>query len=124
MLVSDDDASEEVAGLVAAIGDPRVRYQANSPRLGQGLNPLLPMSRVDTPFVACLQDDDEWEPSLLATLVPPLVDDPDLVVAFSDHHLMDATGRLQPRATLSQASTGDAPGFSAGSTSPASTWGS
>jgi glycosyltransferase involved in cell wall biosynthesis len=100
VLVSDDDASDEVRQLVTALGDPRVQYQANSPRLGQGLNPLLPMSRVETPLVACLQDDDEWEPSLLAALVPPFVDDPGLVVAFSDHHLMDASGRLQPGATL------------------------
>jgi glycosyltransferase involved in cell wall biosynthesis len=99
VLVSDDDASDEVSELVSAIGDPRVRYQANTPRLGQGLNPLLPMGQAQTPLVACLQDDDEWEPSLLATLVPPLLDDPDIVVAFSDHHLMDAEGRLQSRET-------------------------
>jgi glycosyltransferase involved in cell wall biosynthesis len=99
VLVSDDDASDEVAELVAAIGDPRVSYQANSPGLGQGFNPLLPMSRAETPLVACLQDDDEWEPSLLATLVPALLDDPEIVVAFSDHYLMDAEGRLLSRQT-------------------------
>jgi glycosyltransferase involved in cell wall biosynthesis len=99
VIVSDDQPSAEVELIVRAFGDSRVTYRPNSPGLGQALNPLLPMSQAETPFVACLHDDDLWEPSLLSVLVPRLVEDPEVVVAFSDHSLMDADGLPQPEAS-------------------------
>ena len=35
-------------------------------------------------------------PEQLATLVPPLRENPQLALAFSDHHVMDQTGRVDP----------------------------
>jgi len=50
-------------------------------------------------YVSVLNDDDEWEPPFLSKPVPILVDDPEVVIAFSDHYVMDELGRIDPAAT-------------------------
>jgi len=50
-------------------------------------------------FVAILNDDDVWEPAFLSQLVPHLLNDPDVVLAFSDHYIIDEQSRIDPAAT-------------------------
>jgi hypothetical protein len=52
------------------------------------------MTNAGGKYVATLHDDDEWEPGFLAALVPPLERDDTLSVAFCDHAIIDAEGRL------------------------------
>ena len=44
-------------------------------------------------FIAILNDDDgRWEPAFLSKLMPHLLDNQDVVLAFSDHYVVDEDG--------------------------------
>jgi hypothetical protein len=45
-------------------------------------------------YVASLLDDDMWEEDFLEKLVPPLEANPDLALAFCDHSVIDADGKI------------------------------
>lgn len=94
ILVSDSDDSDEISALVSNYGDPRLRYRRND-RPTNGLQNALAMYRdARGELIATLHDDDEWEPSFLATMVRPLVDDPTVVLSFADHWVMDSDGHV------------------------------
>src|SRR5437868_13215420 len=85
IIVSDDCGSTDVEHIVVRPGDSRVRYRRNTKRLGVAANTLAASLEARGKYIAYLNDDDAWEPSFLATLVPPLEADDELSVAFSDH---------------------------------------
>jgi glycosyltransferase involved in cell wall biosynthesis len=103
VIVSDDGGGEGdedaggVRGMLARIGDPRVRYRCNERRLGVAMNTLAASREARGEYVAYLNDDDCWEPEFLATLLPRLEADPGLSVAFADHSVMDANGVVDQR---------------------------
>ena len=99
ILVSDSDASDEIAALVEGYHDPRLRYRRND-RPTNGLENALAMYRdARGDLIATLHDDDWWDPRFLTTMVEPLVDDPSLVLTFADHWVMDVEGRLSSTRT-------------------------
>lgn len=66
VLVIDDGSTDETAGIVAAFGDPRIRYVQLARNTGAGAarNVGIRMSRGK--FPAFQDSDDEWVPSKLA----------------------------------------------------------
>jgi glycosyltransferase involved in cell wall biosynthesis len=96
LVVSDNDCSPSVRALVEGYGDPRLHYRDNGRNIGASANARAAYrdACARTPFVATLHDDDLWEPSFLERLVPPLLEDPTLTLAFSDHWLMAADGAI------------------------------
>jgi len=95
IIVSDDGASDQVLNkIVTPLADPRIVYRRNPTNLGMGLNIWTAFRAANGKYVATLHDDDRWEPEFLARLVPALEADPALVVAFSDHHVIDAQGEF------------------------------
>lgn len=100
IIVADDlgsDVNREIAGRFA---DPRIVYHRNATNLGMAANHIHAFrDLISGEFVAILNDDDEWEPAFLSQLVPHLLDDPDVVLAFSDHYIIDQHGRIDPAAT-------------------------
>ena len=103
LIVTDDSASDEIAGYVASLNDSRVRYRRNESNLGTAMNHLAAFAEARGRFIASLHDDDLWEPDFLATLVPPLLADNAVSVAFCDHHMIDEKGGLL--AELTEANT-------------------
>lgn len=99
ILVSDNAASREVADLVASYRDPRVRYRHNGGNIGPLRNALAAYREARGEYVSTLHDDDLWEPTLLEELVAPLEAEPDLVLAFSDHWVMQPDGSVDVQAT-------------------------
>ena len=99
LIVSDDGASDEVAGYVASLGDSRLRYRRNPRNLGIALNNLAAFSEAQGKYISSLHDDDLWEPEFLEKLVPPMETDDEIAVAFCDHHMIDEEGRLLPERT-------------------------
>jgi glycosyltransferase involved in cell wall biosynthesis len=97
IIVSDNGPSEEIERLVASYGDPRLRYRHNGGNIGPMLNALAAYRSARGRYLATLHDDDVWEPTYLERLVPPLEADSNLVLAFSDHWIMRADGRVDPR---------------------------
>jgi hypothetical protein len=98
-IISDDANERSTQRLVSDFSDPRLRYIANPAPLGIAGNHWAALSRARGRCVAILNHDDAWEPDFLASLVPILDRNPDVVLAFCDHHLMDQDGRLLPEQT-------------------------
>lgn len=87
---SRDDATEKI---VAQYDDPRIRYRRHPRNLGQQGNWLHLIDTAETPFVASLHDDDAWHPEFLEKLVPPMVADPTISMAFADFWCIDEHSR-------------------------------
>ena len=99
LIVSDNEVSPEVRRLVASYGDPRLRYRDNGVNIGALANAIAALREARGRYVTLLHDDDVWEPTFLAELVRPLEEDPGLVLAFSDHHIMTPDGEIDVAAT-------------------------
>lgn len=99
VIVSDDASTADVQGLVAAFPDPRLRYRRNHTNIGQALNNLAAFKEAKGKYVANLHDDDMWEPTFLEKLIPPLENNEEAILAFSDHFVMDSNGKIDEHFT-------------------------
>lgn len=95
ILVGDNSENDGTEELIATYTDPRIHYHRNRPGLGALGNWLDLVRRADTPLIATLHDDDLWEPDYLATVVPPMLEDPDTAMTFVDYWVIDELGRIQ-----------------------------
>ena len=99
-IIVQDNASELDSGaVVAAFADPRVSYHRNATNIGARENFLAGYRRCTGKYIATLNDDDCWHPDFISTLVAKLEADDDLVLAFCDHDIIDAEGRVNAAAT-------------------------
>lgn len=81
----NDDPSNPFPGQLAAqIGDPRVTYVPHSRNLGPIRTFDLAFRPVAEPFVSLLEDDNWWEPELLARLVSAITQHPRVNVAWAN----------------------------------------
>jgi len=99
IIVQDNASPTDIEAVVAGFGDPRIRFVRNPENIGQFANFVTVFRRATGKYVACLSDDDIWEEEYLSTLVPRLEADPDLVVAFCDHSIIDGEGRIDEAET-------------------------
>jgi glycosyltransferase involved in cell wall biosynthesis len=99
VIVADDSGTAAARALSLASNDPRIHYHANPVSLGVALSLRAALGRARGKYVAILNDDDLWEPEFLARLVAPLEADPNRVLAFCDHAIMNAHGRIDEAAT-------------------------
>ena len=92
VIVIDDGSTDGTSGLMATIGDPRVRYLVRSGGgIGAAMNAGLRVARGR--YIARIASDDRWLPRLLETLVPVLAGDPRLAAVYAAAQAMDAAGR-------------------------------
>jgi cellulose synthase/poly-beta-1,6-N-acetylglucosamine synthase-like glycosyltransferase len=95
IIVADDSGSFAAKPIVDMRADAGcILYLANSKTLGVSQSVANAVTRARGDFVAIINDDDLWEPSLLERLIAPLLSDPDCVLACSDHWVMDHAGNL------------------------------
>jgi glycosyltransferase involved in cell wall biosynthesis len=99
IVVTDDAGSDDNRRVVESFGDPRLRYRRNSTRLGSAGNHREGLKIAVGEYIGLLNDDDEWEPEFLERMVPIIDANPELVVAFSDHWVINATGDIDTQAT-------------------------
>jgi glycosyltransferase involved in cell wall biosynthesis len=99
IIVSDNGSDEDIEAIVASFADPRIRFFRQPTNVGMIANTLYTFQQAQGKYVACLLDDDLWEPEFLETLVPPLEENPDLALAFCDHSVINAKGAIDPSAT-------------------------
>ena len=93
IVVVDDGSTDETAGVVAAFGDPRVRYVPLARNTGAGAarNVGIRMSRGK--FLAFQDSDDEWLPSKLAKQMSAFERGPaGLGVVYSDMQRVKGDG--------------------------------
>ena len=99
IIVQDNASAHDPAALLAEYGDPRIRIYRNDRTVGQTANFLVGIARARGTYVAILGDDDLWLPDFVATLVAPMEADAGIAVAFCDHLIIDADGRVDPART-------------------------
>ncbi|MBW4421990.1 MAG: glycosyltransferase [Myxacorys californica WJT36-NPBG1] len=102
LLVCDDSAEPKIEELCRSYGDDRIIYRANSNRLGIARNNLSGFQSAQSDLVTKLDDDDLWTPEFLEKLVPVMLSNPKVCLAFSDHWLIDADGNRTNEATDEQ----------------------
>lgn len=99
IIVSDDCSPENPRKILESFQDPRIRFRRNRKNLGISLNVIGAFREARGKYVASLNDDDMWNEDFLEKLVPQLDANPNLVIAFSDHYVMDSDGRIDNVAT-------------------------
>jgi len=99
IVVSDDSASPATQQLTESFQDPRIRYRCNQKRLGSAGNHREAVKMAAGKYIGLLNDDDEWESDFLYRLVPIMTSHPEVVIAFTDHWVIDSQGNIQIKAT-------------------------
>lgn len=114
LLICDDGGLEETRRLCESFHDPRILHTTNPRRLGIAMNTYSGIQRARSDVIAFLNDDDRWTSDFLARCATPLLDDGGVVLAFSDHWLIDSQGNRLPEATEANTSTYGRKGLAAG----------
>ncbi|MBN3910194.1 MAG: glycosyltransferase family 2 protein [Nostoc sp. NMS1] len=92
IIVSDNCSEENTQAIVASFGDSRIRFWRHQQNVGMLANQQHGFKMARGKYVASLHDDDMWNEDFLAKLVPPLEENPDLIIAFCDQYIIDANG--------------------------------
>ena len=98
-IVTDDSNNSEIARICSRFDEVSLRYRANPTPLGIAENVRRVARGASTEYIAILNDDDCWEPEYVESLLFPLQKNPNAVVAFGDHWIMDAEGRIDVSAS-------------------------
>jgi glycosyltransferase involved in cell wall biosynthesis len=93
VLVSDD--SGDMEGVVAGVGDPRIRYSRNPGPRGSIPNLRRVSALARGEYVLVLDDDDRLLPGFLPAAAAPMDLDPTIGVVFTAY-LREAGGRRRP----------------------------
>ena len=99
IVIADDSGTAAARDACRVSNNGRVRYHANSTSLGVALSVRAALATARGKYIAILNDDDLWEPDFLARLVPVLEADAKRVLAFCDHAIIAADGRIDEAAT-------------------------
>jgi glycosyltransferase involved in cell wall biosynthesis len=100
IILADDSGCQLAAPIYQLYAaDERIRYQPNAKTLGIVASLKDAVAASNGQFISILNDDDCWEPEFLAKLSAPLLAQPTRVLAFSDHWVIDAQGKLDTAAT-------------------------
>lgn len=99
IIVCDNASPEDPSGVIAEFKDSRIRLHRNPTNLGPTPNTLMGVEMATGRYLAILGDDDVWRPDFIATLMTPMEADPEIVVSFCDHDIIDSAGQLDAAAT-------------------------
>jgi GT2 family glycosyltransferase len=100
IVVADDLGSDVNREIATSFGDRRIVYYRNETNLGMAANHIHAFrDLISGEFITILNDDDEWEPGFLSQLMPHVLDNREVVIAFSDHYIIDGHGRIDLPAT-------------------------
>lgn len=96
VLVCDNAHDAEVDRIIEELQDRRFHWVPRPTNLGILRNAWEGFAAAGTELVMEVDDDDLLLPDALELLVPPMLEDPDLVVAFGDLELVDGSGSPLP----------------------------
>jgi hypothetical protein len=94
LIVSDDSPTDTLHSVVMEFQDTRLSYRCNKSPLGTAVNHWTCFREAKGEFIVILNHDDMLEPDFLECLLPPLMRDQSLALAFCDHWIMDDAGTL------------------------------
>jgi hypothetical protein len=96
ILVGDDSPGGEIAAIVKAADDPRIRYERHERALGFAGNFTRLFEISSGPFVKFLNDDDVLHPDCVPRLLAPMLARPDIALATSRRVVIGAEGQALP----------------------------
>lgn len=96
LIVVDDGSQEDVAGFVARYRDPRISF-VRQPNQGNAAARNRGIAQSQGEFVICLDSDDAWHSTLLATCLACLVAHPEVDVVYTQVQRIDGAGQPLPR---------------------------
>jgi len=99
VLVTEDGGSDVASAIVQEFSDPRLRYRRNDQNVGESGNRFNAYAEARGEFLVNLDDDDVLVPEMVERLLAPLLDNPRVVVSFSDHYVARADGTVHPEQT-------------------------
>jgi glycosyltransferase involved in cell wall biosynthesis len=99
IIVSDNCSPENPQAIVESFNDSRIQFSRNESNLGMFANTMKAFKMARGKYVASLLDDDMWEAEFLEKLVTPLEANPNVILAFCDHYIIDAQGEIDTAAT-------------------------
>lgn len=94
IIVTDDSHSEAIRQICESFRHLAIRYRTTESSSGVASSIAGSLREAKGEYVAILNDDDAWTPDFLQKLVPPLKQDINRVLAFSDHWLMNEEGMI------------------------------
>lgn len=94
IIVCDNASPADPSGIVAAFNDPRIRFHRHERNIGQTPNIVSGVAKAQGKYVAILGDDDVWRPDFLDRLLRPMEADPEVIISFCDHDIIDAQGAV------------------------------
>ncbi|BAY13425.1 glycosyltransferase family 2 protein [Calothrix sp. NIES-2098] len=94
IIVSDNCSTENPLPIIESFADSRIRFWRHSENMGMIANQMYGFKMARGKYVASLHDDDLWNEEFLAKLVPPLEENPELIIAFCDQYIIDAQGKI------------------------------
>jgi glycosyltransferase involved in cell wall biosynthesis len=100
VLVRDNSKDDSIERLVESLNDSRLRYHRGVPA-GQLPNLVGALSESVGDIVVPMHDDDWWEPTLLASIIKPMLNDESIDVSFASLELASAEGNSHPKLTVS-----------------------
>lgn len=95
VIIRDDSQTEIVKQIVDTQTDNRIRYRKNRESLGTASNHWQAFKEARGEFIAILNHDDLFDSRFVISLLSSLLKDPEAVVAFCDHWIIDNHGTIQ-----------------------------
>ena len=100
IIIADDSGYQLVKPIYELFQhDTRIRYIPNSPTLGIAASVASAIKQARGKYIAFLNDDDSWEPTFLEEMVGPMETNTSVVLAFSDHWIMEANSVINKQAS-------------------------
>lgn len=101
VIVAEDGGSDCASHIVSgfALPESKLRLIRQSGNVGAATNKLNAWRLARGDFIVNLDDDDLLEPDFVARLLPPLLDDPSVVLGFCDHFQINEQGDIDLAAT-------------------------
>lgn len=99
VIVSDNCSTVNIQEIVQSFQDSRIRFWRQPTNVGMFANQMHAFKMAQGKYVASLHDDDVWNFDFLEKLVPTLEENTELVLAFCDQYMIDASGTIDDAAT-------------------------
>jgi glycosyltransferase involved in cell wall biosynthesis len=99
IIVSDNCSTDNTEEIVSSFADPRIKYWKQPQNMGMFPNQIHAFKMARGKYIASLHDDDVWNEDFLEKLVPPLEENPDLILAFCDQYIIDENSNINDAAT-------------------------
>lgn len=93
VIVSDDSPDDNLRALAESFRDPRLLYRHNVPALGVARNHWASFAQAQGEYIVVLNHDDWLAPGFVERLALVLQQQPEAVLAFCDHWVIDVRGR-------------------------------